>query len=88
MRAIISTTVCRVVSFASGAEQALAALCRHPARSELGEVIQTLGEKPLALRRGKPSVPSGDAGERQAEDAPRLLRGEAGGDQSPERLPG
>jgi hypothetical protein len=32
-------------------------------------------------------VPSGDAGERQAEDAPRLLRGEAGGDQSAERLP-
>ena len=47
-----------------GAEQAWAALRRDAMRSELGEVIQTLREKPLPLRRGKPSVPSGDAGER------------------------
>jgi hypothetical protein len=76
----------RIASVAS-AEQAGAALCRHAMGSELGEVIETLLEKPLSLRRGKPPVTSGDAGESQAEDAPWLLRGEAGGDQSPERLP-
>jgi len=49
--------------------------------------METLREKPPPLRQGKPPVTSGDAGESQAEDAPWLLRDEAGGDQSPERLP-
>src|SRR5215472_5490915 len=68
------------------AEQARAALRRHPLRSQPVEIVETLRQKPLSFGRRKSRVPFGYTDEDEAEHSLRLLRGETGRDQRAERL--
>jgi len=73
----------RIASVAS-AEQARTSFCRHAVRAQIGEVVETLRQKPFSLRRRQVAVSAGDASERQGNDPLRMLCRKAGGDQRAE----